>query len=194
VFLYLVYRSVDSIVLTYLDLNVLAFDSANEPFPYILTSPNASLISLHDLRAPQPLRLRADGCFGVQDCFQYPQAYSTNPPRGSCITRKPTEQDFSTCEYVGLCATHTKASFVLEKGCAFGDIGRIEKPVPEVLEEIQHNLRGHLLQYQEERRWIPKNACVIDFSMKSMLTRLQDCPVTFRDVIVQFLPIFSEFV
>jgi hypothetical protein len=75
---------------------------------------------------------------------------------------------------------------VLEKGCAFGDVGRIEKAALEVLEKIQHNLRGRLLKYQEERRWIPQNARVMDFSMRSTLTRLQDCPMTFRDVIAQF--------
>jgi hypothetical protein len=78
------------------------------------------------------------------------------------------------------------ASFILEKGCAFGNMGRLEKSAVDPLQRIQRNLTERLQKYQELRRWVPKNALVMDFSMKSTLTRLRDCPMTFRDVITQF--------
>jgi hypothetical protein len=88
--------------------------------------------------------------------------------------------------YAALWATPTKTSFVLEKGCAFANMGRLEKPAVDALQAIQRNLTERLQKYQELRRWIPKNALVMDFSMKSTLTRLRDCPMTFRDVVTQF--------
>jgi hypothetical protein len=100
--------------------------------------------------------------------------------------RQPTEHDLLSSAYAALWATPTKASFVLEKGCAFANMGRLEKPAVDALRIIQRNLTERLQKYQELRRWIPKNALVMDFSMKSTLTRLCDCPMTFRDVVTQF--------
>jgi hypothetical protein len=173
-------------VLTYLDAEVVAFDSPNERTPYVVTSPNASFVPIHSFHTPQTLRLRADGRFGLEDCFQYPQAFSTKHPWATCITRKPAQNDLLCSAYAGLWATPTRASFVLEKGCAFANMGRLEKPAVDVLQRLQRSLSERLQKYRELGRWIPKNVLVMDFSMKSILTRLFDCPMTFRDIVAQF--------
>ena len=151
-----------------------------------MTSPNASFVPVHDFHTPRPLRLRADGRFGLEDCFQYPQPFSAMHPWATCILRKPNEEDLLTSPFAALWATPTKESFILEKGCAFGEMGRIKRSALDMLQIIQRGLTEHLKRYQELRRWIPKNAPHMDFSMKSTLTHLRDCPMTFRDVVAQF--------
>jgi hypothetical protein len=88
--------------------------------------------------------------------------------------------------FAALWATPTKASFILEKGCAFGNMGRVEKSAVDILQKIQQGLSNRLRQYQELRRFVPPITLLMDFSMKSTLTRLRDCPMTFRDVVAQF--------
>jgi hypothetical protein len=167
------------VVFTYLDVEVLAVDSPNKPQQFIMTLPNTSYIPLHRLHNPEALCLRADGHFGLKDCFQYPQAFSEKHPWATCITCKPMEQDLLSRIYTALWATPTKTSFVLEKGCAFANMGRLEKLVVDVLQTIQRNLTEHLQKYQELHCWILKNTLVMDFSMKSTLMCLHGCPMTF---------------
>jgi hypothetical protein len=65
-------------------------------------------------------------------------------------------------------------------------MGRIEQSAVDVLQTIQRGLSARLKCHQELRRSVPPIVLLMDFSMKSTLTRLRDCPMTFRDVVAQF--------
>ncbi|KAF8833235.1 hypothetical protein BDN67DRAFT_1017789 [Paxillus ammoniavirescens] len=63
--------------------------------PYVITSPNADWIpELHCFQTEE-LRVRADGRFGYQDCFQWPQVYSQKFEYAVCIPnpQKMREQE-----------------------------------------------------------------------------------------------------
>ncbi|KIK73403.1 hypothetical protein PAXRUDRAFT_20893 [Paxillus rubicundulus Ve08.2h10] len=63
--------------------------------PYVITSLNADWILEPHCFQTEELRVRADGHFGYQDCFQWPQAYSQKFEYAVCILnpQKMREQE-----------------------------------------------------------------------------------------------------
>ncbi|KAF8835068.1 hypothetical protein BDN67DRAFT_1015887 [Paxillus ammoniavirescens] len=63
--------------------------------PYVITSPNADWIPEPHCFQTGELHVHADGCFGYQDCFQWPQAYSQKFKYTVCIPnpQKMREQE-----------------------------------------------------------------------------------------------------
>jgi hypothetical protein len=56
--------------------------------PYVITSPNMRSIPLLYFE-PQPLRARANGCLGLEDCWQHPQIWAEKFSWAPAILRKP---------------------------------------------------------------------------------------------------------
>jgi hypothetical protein len=162
-----------------LDAMVLVHDP-----PFVITSPNAPSVPYIDLHEPTELRARADGRFGLEDCFQRPQIWSNSHPWAPCILRKPRAEELATHILAILWWTPTAKFYELEPGCAFGDLGRLSKKAWEPLQQLQMHLTKRLQVYLEHNSIDPA-AHTYEFSMRSTLLRLRDQPLSFRDTIYQ---------
>src|ERR1700709_900142 len=54
----------------------------------VITTPNMHFVPEFHHFEEEDLQARADGRFGVVDCFQWPQAYDEVFPHAACIPRK----------------------------------------------------------------------------------------------------------
>ena len=152
--------------------------------PYVVTSPNAPFVPYIDLHEPHELRARADGRFGLEDCFQRPQIWSSRHPWAPCILRKPSANKLDDHDLAVLWWTPTLKFYELEPGCAFGDLGRLVRRAWEPLENLQMFLSERFRKYQEQHSIDPA-ANTYEFLMRSTLLRLRDQPLSFQDTVGQ---------
>jgi hypothetical protein len=152
--------------------------------PFVITSPNAPSVPYIDLHEPTALRARADGRFGLEDCFQRPQIWSDRHPWAPCILRKPSTDALATHLLAILWWTPTPKFYELEPGSAFGDLGRLSKRAWEPFKQLQMYLTKRLRVYLEHNTIDPA-AHTYEFSMRSTLLRLRDQPLSFRDTVYQ---------
>jgi hypothetical protein len=152
--------------------------------PYVVTSPNAPFVPYIDLHEPHELRARADGRFGLEDCFQHSQIWSSRHPWAPCILRKPSADQLVTHDLALLWWTPTVKFYELEPGCAFGDLGRLVRRAWEPLEQVQIFLSERFRRYTEHHS-IDSAAYTYEFSMRSTLLRLKDQPLSFQDTVGQ---------
>lgn len=172
------------VALTYLDACAMALDPADKDPTYIVTSPNVLWIPQHDLHASRPLRAGADGRFGLEDCFQYPQIFSSEHNWAVCILRRPDTVDLDSHEFSLIWWTPTVASFAMERGCTFGDMGHLKKSVVDefVLAEGHLSSRVRLML---EWLQVPRYAHTCTFCLRSIVARLRASPMSFQDITTQ---------
>lgn len=134
---------------------------------------------------PQPLRARADGRFGLEDCWQHPQVWTEKYSFAPAIMRKPsTTIELEKHEFRLLWWNPQRGDYVLLRGSAFADLGKLSPQATEPLLEIQKKISDRLRRFSEQNS-IPNPVHFYEASMRSTYTRLQDCPMTFRDVVGQ---------
>jgi len=104
--------------ITSLDARAIAYQE-----PLVITTPNMDWIpELHN--DDSELRARADGHFGLEDCFQWPQKYCKQFEYAVCIPRKETSSiDLQFAWY-----TPTTNDFVTQAGTAFA-IGTLDSVI-----------------------------------------------------------------
>jgi hypothetical protein len=149
-----------------------------------LTLPNTQFVPYIDLHEPHELRARADGRFGLEDCFQRPQIWSNRHPWAPCILCKPSADELVNHNLAVLWWTPTLQFYGLEPGCAFGELGRLAKRAWEPLKNVQLLLTEQLRKYQEHH-CIDPAANTYEYSMRSTLLRLRDQPLSSQDTISQ---------
>ena len=134
---------------------------------------------------PQPLRARADGRFGLEDCWQHPQVWTEKYSFAPAIMRKPsTSIELEKYEFRLLWWNPQRSDYILLRGSAFADLGKLSLQAAEPLLEIQKKISDRLRRFSEQNP-IPNPVHYYEASMRSTCTRLQDCPMSFRDVVGQ---------
>jgi len=151
--------------------------------PYVITSPNMRSVPLYYFDA-QSLRARADGRFGLEDCWQHPQVWTEKFSFASAIMRKPVGIELEKHQFRHLWWNPCPADYVLLKGSAFADFGQLSQQCAEPLQEIQQKVSERMWRMGEQIH-IPTALRCFEASMRSTCTRLYDCPMTFRDVVGQ---------
>jgi hypothetical protein len=165
--------------LDYLDAAVLVHDR-----PFVITSPNMRWVPLYYFDS-QPLRARADGRFGLEDCWQHPQVWTEKYSFAPAIMRKPsTSIELEKHEFRLLWWNPQRGDYILLQGSAFADLGKLSPQAAEPLLEIQKKISDRLRRFSEQNT-IPNPVHYYEASMRSTCTRLQDCPMTFHDVVGQ---------
>lgn len=163
----------------YLDAAVLVHDP-----PYVITSPNMRFVPLYYFD-PQPLRARGDGRFGLEDCWQHAQVWAEKYSFAPAILRKPsTAIELEGHEFRLLWWNPQPSDYILLQGSAFADLGKLSQQAAEPLLEVQRKISERLRKFAEQNI-IPNPVHYYEASMRSTCTRLQDCPLTFRDVVGQ---------
>jgi len=151
--------------------------------PYAISSPNMSSVPLYYFD-PQPLRARADGRFGIEDCWQHPQAWAEKYSFAPAIMRKPSAKELESHEFRLLWWNPQHADYILLQGSAFADLGKLSSKAAEPLLVVQQRISDRLRRFGEQNS-IPQPVHYYEASMRSTCTRLQDCPMTFRDIVGQ---------
>ena len=149
--------------MTALDAEVLVNDS-----PFVITSPNVYWVPIFDFEV-RPLRARQDGRFGLENPFQHPQVLLSKHPMKA------------------LWWTPTQADYQLEQGSRFGGLGRLTRTALTPLCDLQKDIlmRLHTVQEQQNNGNRNKVAGVYGTTIRSTLLLLQDCPMSYRDVVAQ---------
>lgn len=150
---------------------------------YIITLPNLSWIPLFNFE-PCNLHARRDGCFGAEDCFQYPQVWSEKHPWMPCILCKPEKGEL---EHHSLQVLWWDPSFKLYKvapGSAFGDLGTLSIKAWDPMQQLQLYLHERLQTYQEQGH-VNRTMNSYEWAIKSTLLHLRNCPLSFCDLVGQ---------
>jgi hypothetical protein len=135
---------------------------------------------------PQPLRARADGRFGLEDCWQHPQVWVEKFGWAPAIMRKPSALVLPDHRYRFLWWTPVLADYVLLQGSAFADFGKLNQDATKHLKDLQVFISERVRKFEEQNQSSTiANMRFYEASMRSTCTRLQDCPMTFRDVVGQ---------
>src|SRR5437588_4051242 len=113
------------VTITSLDARAIAYQE-----PLVITTPNMDWIpELHN--DDSELRARADGRFGLEDCFQWPQKYCKQFEYAVCIPRKETSSiDLQFAWY-----TPTTNDFVTQAGTAFA-IGTLDSVIVDGIDNL----------------------------------------------------------
>ncbi|KAG1840419.1 hypothetical protein C8R48DRAFT_781765 [Suillus tomentosus] len=161
------------LTITSLDARVIAYQE-----PLVITTPNMDWIpELHnnDLE----LRVRADGHFGLEDCFQWPQKYCKEFEYAVCIPRKETSSiDLQFAWY-----SPTTEDFVAQVGTAFA-IGTLRSHIVNGIDNLLTIARKRVEPWRANR--IGKQDIVSSMlsSLKHDINVLRRHPLTYRDIIV----------
>ncbi|KIO02230.1 hypothetical protein M404DRAFT_70291, partial [Pisolithus tinctorius Marx 270] len=103
---------------------------------WVITSPNVDFVLELYIFEEVDLCLRADGWFGLVDCFQWPQTYEKNYEYAVCIPRKNTVPTLNIAWF-----TPTSVDFVLPLGSVYL-VGMLEETKVKAFEELLQQLRS----------------------------------------------------
>lgn len=166
--------------MTVFDAEVLVHDP-----PFVITSPNVDWVPLFDFES-RPLRARQDGRFGLEDPFQHPQVLSIKHTWSPCILRKPLrDADLDKHPMRALWWTPMQADYRLEQGSCVGNLGRLKSNALDPLCKLEKDVLIRLHTFQELPHGGNKVANTYGTVIRSTLVRLQECPMSFRDVVGQ---------
>ncbi|KAI5989930.1 hypothetical protein EDD15DRAFT_2370228 [Pisolithus albus] len=146
----------------------------------IITSPNMDFVPEPHIFEDEELRARADGRFGLVDCFQWPQSYNKEYDYAVCIPRKdrfPFPNPLHIAWY-----TPTSADFVIPAGSSFA-VGQLHESKVKDFEHLFQTLQGrhHHLQNRPICRGLMR---VLMRLARHEVTRLRHHPLVFRDLVV----------
>jgi hypothetical protein len=159
--------------ITSLDARAIAYQE-----PLVITTPNMDwVLELHN--DDSELRARADGRFGLEDCFQWPQKYCKEFEYAVCIPRKETSSiDLQFAWY-----SPTTEDFVTHAGTAFA-VGTLRSHIVDGIDNLLTIARKRVEPWQANR--IGKKDIVSNLlsSLKHDINVLRRHPLTYRDIIV----------
>jgi hypothetical protein len=125
------------------------------------------------------LKARADGRFGVVDCFQWPQMFCKEFEYAVCIPRKET----SPISLQFAWYTPTTADFDIQPGTAFA-VGTLHSHIVDGIDNLLTIARKRVEAWRANRAG--KNDIVTPMlsSLKHDISVLRRHPLTYRDIIV----------
>jgi hypothetical protein len=125
------------------------------------------------------LRARADGRFGVVDCFQWPQMYCKEFEYAVCVPRKETSSiDLQFAWY-----TPTPDDFVIQPGTAFA-VGTLRSHIVDGIDNLLTIARKRVQAWQANRAGKQDIVTKMLSSFKHDVNLLCRHPLTYRDIIV----------
>jgi hypothetical protein len=101
---------------------------------------------------PQPLRARADGHFGLEDCWQHPQVWVEKFGWAPAIMRKPSALVLPDHRYHFLWWTPVLADYVLLQGSAFADFGKLNQDAMKHLKDLQVFISKRVRKFEEQNQ------------------------------------------
>ena len=139
----------------------------------MITSPNTNYVPESHIFEDEDLRPRADGRFGLVDCFQWPQIYELQHAYAVCIPRQDTLPSLKVVWY-----TPTSNDFEVLPGSKSA-VGTLRQEKITSFEELLQVLRsrGHHIR---------KRCDVLKARMRTAehdVTRLCHHPLVFRDLV-----------
>lgn len=127
----------------------------------------------------EELRARADGRFGLVDCFQWPQMYCKEFEYAVCIPRKETSSiDLQFAWY-----TPTTEDFVIQAGTAFA-VGTLQSYIVDGIDNLLTIARKRVGAWQAKRTGKTDIVMKMLSSLKHDITVLRRHPLTYRDIII----------
>ncbi|KIJ08168.1 hypothetical protein PAXINDRAFT_18677 [Paxillus involutus ATCC 200175] len=165
-------REFDAKVIAYCDL-------------YVITSPNADWIPEPHCFQIEELRVRADGHFGYQDCFQWPQAYSEKFEYAVCIPnpQKMREQEDPTKTLWELW-TPTEDDFELIDPQSPFRVGKLKRSIYYNLYRLYDSAQDVVDQWKAKREGKKDIVTGMVLHSRHLLNVLKHHPLTFPDVVV----------
>ncbi|KAG2060364.1 hypothetical protein BDR06DRAFT_1059410 [Suillus hirtellus] len=161
------------VTITSLDTRAIAYQE-----PLVITTPNMDWIpELHN--NDSELRVQADGCFGLEDCFQWPQKYCKEFEYAVCIPHKETSSiDLQFAWY-----SPTTEDFVTQVGTAFA-IGTLHSHIINGIDNLLTIAHKQVEPWQAN--WIGKKDIVSSMlsSLKHDINVLHRHPLTYWDIII----------
>jgi len=147
--------------------------------PVVITTPNMDWVpELHNDDSDE-LRARADGRFGVVDCFQWPQIYCKEFEYAVCIPRKETSSiDLQFAWY-----TPTMDDFVIQSGTAFA-VGTLHSHIVDGIDNLFSIARKRVQTWQANRGGKKDIVTNMLSSLKHDINILRRHPLTFRDIVI----------
>ncbi|KAF9235690.1 hypothetical protein BU15DRAFT_77715, partial [Melanogaster broomeanus] len=154
--------------------------------PYVITSPNADWIPEPHCFENEELRARADGRFGYQDCFQWPQAYSERFEYAICIPNplkiKAAEEDPS--KIVWEFWTPTEEDFdLLDPNSPF-PVGSLNRTAYYHLHQLYHHRKLIIEEWKAKREGKKDIVTAMQLHARHLLNMLKHHPLTFPDVVL----------
>jgi len=125
------------------------------------------------------LRARADGRFGLVDCFQWPQIYSPEFEYAVCVPRKET----SPIELQFAWYTPTKDDFDIKPGGAFA-VGTLRSHIVDGIDNLFTIARNRVQKWQATRPGKKDIVSKMLSSLKHDINTLRRHPLTYRDIVV----------
>lgn len=146
-----------------------------------ITTPNMDFVPEFHHFEDEVLQARADGRFGVVDCFQWPQAYDEVFPHAACIPRKESCPFPHPLHWAWF--TPNQDDFIPVPGNSF-PVGTLAQDKVQGLESLlklaQNRVRDYRLAYPDRGTMIHSRV----LSLRNAVIRLKTHPLTFRDLLI----------
>ena len=97
---------------------------------WVITSPNVKYVPQAHIFYDKNLHAQADSCFGLMDCFQWPQSYVKDYSHAVCIPWKDTLPTYTIAWY-----TPTHNNFVTAAG-SLPSVGLLQEDSVQMLEQL----------------------------------------------------------
>lgn len=152
--------------------------------PWVFTSPNLSEIPFVEV-SPTPLYARADGRFGLEDYVVWPQSYSEAYPWAPCVLRKPAPDVLEAHPHWFLWEDLTASDWVAPPGASWQKTGVLRDCFLRIFRREMQPIMSRALEAGRDVA-LPAYVVVAVHALTATLARLQDLPMSYRDLILQF--------
>ena len=142
----------------------------------MIISPNVDFVPEPHIFGDKDLQPRADGRFGLVDCFQWPQLYNRDYQYSVCIPRKDTIPSLAIVWY-----DLTRGDFVVPTGSK-SMVGMLHDTVVKKFEHLLQLLCGHHHCLQGQTAAMEILSARISSAQHEVL-RLRHHPLVFRDLV-----------
>ncbi|KAF8833364.1 hypothetical protein BDN67DRAFT_1017639, partial [Paxillus ammoniavirescens] len=162
--------------------------------PYVITSPNADWIPEPHCFQTEELCVRADGRFGYQDCFQWPQAYSQKFEYAVCIPnpQKMREQEDPSKTLWELW-TPTEDDFELIDPQSPFRVGKLKRNIYYNLYHLYDSAQEVVDQWKAKREGKKDIVTGMVLHSHHLLNILKHHPLTFPNVVIYFALTYPDF-
>lgn len=151
--------------------------------PWVFTSPNLDHIPYVEVD-PTPLCARADGRFGFEDYIVWPQSYSEAYPWAPCVLRKPGPSEILEHSLWVLWEDLARCDCVAPPGASWQKTGVLRDHFHTLLRREANIITSRALD-ATRRQALPSYVVLAVNALNATLARLQDLPMSFRDLTLQ---------
>ncbi|KAG1747790.1 uncharacterized protein EDB91DRAFT_1048453, partial [Suillus paluster] len=148
-------------------------------YPLVITTPNMDWVPELQNDNLDELKARADGHFGVVDCFQWLQMFCKEFEYAVCIPRKDT----SPFSLQSAWYTPTTADFVIQPGTAFA-VGTLHSYIINGIDNLLTIARKWVEAWKANRAGKNNIVSSMLLSLKHDINILRRHPLTYHDIIV----------